>query len=486
MKRLIKLICLAVVGLNLMSCGNNKFNTSTTQIDIMQYRVPDSMSTVSQDSSVAATVWNDYYSDVYLRNLINLALENNYSFQSAALRMEKAAAYYTRCTGNFLPVLEFRVNQDQVKYQNQTTSYNKHGFGFALYNWEIDLWGKLRNMKRAGYASLMRENANLQGVKVRLIADVATLYYKLIGLDTKLKAVNEIIASNQEYLVEEEKRAGMTHISQDKVNSKSTPLAPKNVTKNSIAVEQAKAELFRAKAVKPDILAQLFITQNTLNLLLSRPEGSIPRAEIDEVLNTHFFNDTIDVGIPAELLQYRPDVMAAEYSVREAFHLHQAAKAAFYPALTISGNLNSHETNKAKWSDFSSTLVYNIFAGLSAPLLRKGELRYNRKVKELDKYERINNYKQTVLTACMEVSNTLMFYQMNQSKMVNLTKRYDALKNALSYSKILYNKNNAGYLDVLAAQSQLLQTRLELSDAFTRYFDCRISLYKALGGGAIQ
>ena len=94
-------------------------------------------------------------------------------------------------------------------------------------------------------------------------------------------------------------------------------------------------------------------------------------------------------------------------------------------------------------------------------------------------------FKQIVLAACTEVSNTLMYYKMNYSRFVNLAQRYAALKNALSYSQQLYRERRASYLDVLAAQSQLLQIRLDLADAFIGYCTQRITLYKALGGGVM-
>ncbi len=242
---------------------------------------------------------------------------------------------------------------------------------------------------------------------------------------------------------------------------------------------------YRAKAVKPDIEAQIFITENALNLLLSRENGYIPRTRIEYVLTPEVLTDTIRIGVPAELLQFRPDVMSAEYAVREAFHLKDAAKSAFYPSLTINASIGTEENYDTRWSDFSGTIVYNLFAGITQPIFDRGNLKYNKRVRDIESQQKLVDYKQTVLKACMEVSNILVFYQMDYRKVNHIAKRYEALRKAFDYSMKLYQRNTATYLDVLAAQSQLLQTRLDMSDAFVSYYTRRIELYKALGGGAL-
>ena len=327
----------------------------------------------------------------------------------------------------------------------------------------------------------------MQGVRVKLIADVATLYYRLVGLDEKLEAVQEIIVSNQAYLEEQEAllRRGTRKDTTQLVIASAGEGSSSALSRTHVAVEQAKAELYRAKAILPDIQSELFITENTLNLLLSRTEGEIQRADLETVIHSRALNDSIAIGIPADLIQYRPDVMLAEAKVREAFHLQDVARAALYPSLRLEVSLFSSEDLVGSWSDFPTSIVYNLFAGLIQPIFSQGELRHAKRVKEIESQQRLMEFKQTVLAACTEVSNTLMYYKMNYLRFVNLAQRYAALKNALSYSQQLYRERRASYLDVLAAQSQLLQIRLDLADAFIGYCTQRITLYKALGGGVM-
>lgn len=463
------------------SCSFHSYQAALTEIETPHFRKPDSLNIVDEERSAASTPWQDYYKDKNLSALIDSALHRNLSLYSSFLQVEKANSYIRKANSSFWPSLDLRVSQNQIQRSQPKDAFNQHGIGLSLTQWEIDLWGKLTSTKRAALANALRQEATMQGVKVKLIADVAMLYYRLIGLDTKLEATNDIIAKNQAYLTEQEKL--IHRYENETTRGKLKKGADELISRSNLAVEQAKAELYRAKAIRPDILAQIFIAENAMNLLLSRESGKIPRTRIEDILTPELLTDTIHIGVPAELLHFRPDVMAAEYAVREAFHLKDAARSAFYPSLTLNATLGTEESYNTRWSDFSGTIVYNLFAGLTQPLFNKGNLRHNKRLRDLESQQKLADYKQTVLGACMEVSNTLIHYQMNYTKMTNIAKRYEALRKAFDYSRELYQKKTATYLDVLAAQSQLLQTRLEMSDAFVNYYSRRIELYKALGGG---
>lgn len=481
MKKFFRLFLLISFAGMMTGCSFHSYDSALTKIEFPQYRKPDSLTVINEGYSVASMLWQDYYKDENLKALIDSALARNLSLQSSLMQMERAESYLRKANSSFGPSLDLRLSQNQIQRANPKDAFNQHGIGLSITQWEIDLWGKLTSTKRAALANVLRQEATMQGVKVKLIADVATLYYRLIGLDTKLESTNDIIAKNQAYLTEQEKliRRYENETSLRKMNKDADDL----ISRANIAVEQAKAELYRAKAIKPDIQAQIFIAENAMNLLLSREHGNIPRSRIDYILTPELLTDTIHIGVPAELLQYRPDVMAAEYAVREAFHLKDAARSAFYPSLTLNATLGTEENYNTRWSDFSGTIVYNLFAGLTQPLFNKGNLRHNKRLRDLESQQKLADYRHTVLKACMEVSNTLVFYQMNYTKVNNIAKRYEALRKAFDYSQLLYQRNTATYLDVLAAQSQMLQTRLEMSDAFVSYYSQRIELFKALGGG---
>lgn len=471
----------------LASCSFNSYLPEYTEVDMPQYHIPDSLAVFADTNTMAAMVWQDYYSDTCLRKLIDEGLRNNPTLHIAMLQIEKAQSYCLKTVGDFAPILNFAVSQNQQKRPFRDTPYNEHGFGFTMTRWELDLWGKIRSTRKAALSDLLARESSAQAVKVRLIADIAKNYYKLVGLDAKLMVVNDMIVRNEEFLDAQMSllgggKAGRVAVSDRHVFS----VTSNNVSISHVAVEQAKAELYKVRAVKPDIEAAIFVTENALNMLLGRASGTIERASLDDmVADNSFIHDTLAIGVPAQLLRYRPDVMAAEYDVKRAFHLQDAAKAAMFPALTLSGTIRSAESYNVDWSNFPSTISYNLFAGLTQPLLNHGMLKYNKRLREIEAQQKIDTYRQTVLGAYFEVSNLLVHYRISKDKMENMIKQNSALTAALTYSMMLYKNKKASYLDVLAAQRPIMQARMQLADAFVQYYSNNIDLYKALGGGSV-
>lgn len=469
-----------VVSLLSVGCSFNSYDKTITDIKITEYRKPDSLHVINEDSVVANTLWQDYYYDNNLRNLIDSALMRNKLLYNAILQVEKANEYVKRSKGEYFPNINLTLYQDQAKVSRINYPYNTHGVGLAVTDWEIDLWGRLKGSKRAKYAALMREQSVMQGVKVSLIANVASLYYRLVGLDAKLKAIDEMIEVDEAYLADLEYR-----YKSRSTNKESVGLSAGTVNRGTIAIEQAKAELYKAKSIKPKIEKDIFVTENAINLLLSRSEGDIQRSSLDVIMSNEEWNDTIFIGVPSDLIRFRPDVMAAEYAVVEEFSMKDVARSSMYPKLTLRANIATEENVYGSWNDFSTSIIYNLFAGLTQPIFRKGALKQEKRLRELSSNQKVAEFQQTVLSACFDVSNTLMGYKTDREIFVSLSKRYDSLFKAYTYSRQLNRTGRTDYIDVLAAQSQLLQTRLDLSDALISYYTQRITLYKALGGGAL-
>lgn len=463
-----------------VGCSFNSYDKTISEIKITEYRKPDSLHVINEDSVVANTLWQDYYSDNNLRNLIDSALMRNNLLHNTILQVEKANEYVKRSKGDFFPNINLNLYQDQAKISRVDYPYNTHGVGLAVTDWEIDLWGKLRGMKKAKYAALMKEQSIMQGVKVSLIANVASLYYKLVGLDAKLKAIDEMIEVDEIYLADLEYRY-KSHSN----NDENAGFLSRTVSRGTIAIEQAKAELYKAKSIRPKIEKEIFVTENAINLLLSRSEGEIERSSLDTIMFGEEWSDTISIGVPSDLIRFRPDVMAAEYAIIEEYSMKDVAKASLYPKLTLRANIATEENLNGSWNDFSTSIIYNLFAGLTQPIFRKGELTREKRVRELSSNQKVAEFQQTVLSACVEVSNALMGYKTDREIFVSLSKRYDSLFKAYTYSRQLNRTGRTDYIDVLAAQGQLLQTRLDLSDALISYYTQRITLYKALGGGAL-
>ena len=487
-----KLLPLVISALLITSCSVASYKPKYTEVTLPAYRIPDSLSLKTDSLSIASVLWQNYYKDPHLRALIDEGLANNHTLHSALLQIERAESYLVKSKHNFVPALSVGISQQEQKRSLRPNPYNEHGINLTLSSWEIDLWGKLRSTKRACIADLLAKESSAQAVRVKLIADIATNYYRLICLDAKLQAVNNIIESNKELLSsqmqlkEEENQLKAKQVFP--IYEKDRLLLPNilspNITISDVAIEQTKAELYKAQSTKPDIEADIFVTENALNLLLSRHNKPIERSKLEDILKNEEIDSNVEIGIPAQLLQYRPDVMAAEYAVQEAFHLQDVAKASLYPALTIRGGVGIMGSFNAQLLDFPRSLVYNLFTGLTQPITQHGALKHNKRIREIEAQQRLDTYKQTLLKACTEVSNNLVFYQMNKQKVSKLLQQNRALNNAYSYSKYLYENSQASYVDLLAAQRPMLQTQLNLAEALIRYYINYIELYKSLGGGA--
>jgi outer membrane protein TolC len=478
-------------ALMLVGCHATSYSPKYTEVTFPHYRIPDSLSVHNDTISIASTLWQNYYKDANLRALIDEGIKNNYTLHSALLQIEKAESYFVKSKWNFAPSINIGISQHEQKRSIRENPYNEHGISLTMTNWEIDLWGKLRSTKRASIADLLAKQSSAQAVKTKLIADIATQYYRLICLDAKLQTVNDIIASNEAILSRQielkEDENNMKAKQAIPLFEKDKPLLPTilstQISIADVAIEQTKAELYKAQATKPDIEAQIFIVENSINLLLSRHNVPITRSKLEDIISIEDVDNTIEIGVPMHLLRYRPDVMAAEYAVQEAFHLQDAAKAALYPALTIKGGFGVMGSFNATITDFPRSLVYNLFTGLTQPIFQNGALKHNKRIREIEAQQRLDSYKQTLLKACVEVSNTLVFYQQNKTKLNKLLKQHQALNRAYSYSKYLYENGQASYIDLLAAQRPMLQTKFNLAEAFTNYYINYIDLYKALGGG---
>ena len=487
-----RFLTIAVSLLLFASCAHTSFSTKYTEVTFPQYRVPDSLVVHNDSTSVASILWQNYYKDANLRALIDEGIKNNHTLHSAVLQIEKAESYYVKSKWSFAPAINIGISQHEQKRSIRENPYNEHGINLNMTSWEIDLWGKLRNMKRASIADLYAKESSAQAVKVKLIADIATQYYRLICLDAKLHTVIDIIESNETILGRQMELKEAENALKSKqvfpIYEKDKLLLPTiispTISISDVAIEQTKAELYKAQAIKPSIEAEIFITENRINLLLSRHNVPITRSNLEDIISNEDIDATMDIGVPAHLLQYRPDVMAAEYAVQEAFHLQDAAKAALYPALTIRGGVGISGSFNAQITDLPRSLVYNLFTGLTQPIFQNGTLKHNKRVREIEAQQRLDTYKQTLLNACVEVSNALVFYQMNKTKVNKLLKQNEALSRAYTYSKYLYENNQASYIDLLAAQRPMLQCKFNLADALTGYYLNYIDLYKALGGGA--
>lgn len=405
--------------------------------------------------------WREFYQDSILCDLIDSALVNNYDLQIAYRRIEQAASYFKQSRWGYAPKLgaDAGASYQKPDLVSPETPYFTLGLSAS---WEIDIWGKLTQAKRSRFEKLLAQENAKNAIVTQLIANIAEAYFNLIAFDTEKRFVLETIENRENYL-------------------QTVKDLKESAEVNEIAVLQAESQLILAQSYIPQINKSIRQTENALCLLLGESPHNIERSHITNLFGA--LSEIDSVGIPANLLRNRPDVIAAEHTLKSYMYNYNSAVAAMYPSLTLSGNISSDAANINQWFAMPSSLLWGVVGGLMQPIFNGRALRTQKEAAYQEYEAGILEFKKTVLQAGMEVSNA-MYAVKSDKELVRLTyKQYKALEKAYDYSYELLINGYATYLDVLSAQEGVFNTQISLIKSLINVIDDNIGLYRALGGG---
>lgn len=417
--------------------------------------------------SMASVSWKEIFTDPVLQKHIGKALENNLDVRVALQNISAADSYLKQSKAAYLPTLSAGPNytfqtQSLNTQSGQLMAARKYGNQFdisANLGWELDIWGKLKAQQKAEFANYLGTVAAHQAVKSDLVAAVASAYYQLLTFDDQKKIINETIVLRNK-------------------NLETTKALKDAGTVTEVGVQQSEALVYNAQSLLINIDVQIALLENTLSVLMGEPAHSIERTSID----AQKMPVSLALGYPANLLENRPDVKAAEYRLISAFEMTNAAKANFYPALRVTGSTGIASGDIDQLFSASS-LFANVVAGLTQPILNKRQIKTQYEVSLAQKEIAYLNFRKSVLTAGREVSDALKIYQ-SQDGFINLKKKeMEAYKNSVNYSQELVNYGLANYLEVINASVNQLNAELNISNAEYAKLDAGIELYRALGGG---
>jgi len=467
-------ICLTVAGCK-APAPEAAITTSTP--------VPESFGTTAQaqdaNNNTAALNWKDYFKDQNLIDLIDIALKNNQELNITLQEIEIAKNDIRVRKGLLLPTVGVRAGAGIEKVGRYTsqgagdaTTEIKPGvetpdplgdFTISAYaNWEVDIWKKLRNSKKA---ALNRYLATVEGrnfVITNLIAEVADSYYELIALDNQLDIVKQTIKlqTNALEIVKVQKQAARA---------------------TELGVKKFEAEVLTSQSMEFDILQQIKETENKINFLLGRYPQEIKRTS-----NTNFLSllpAAVSSGIPSQLLANRPDVKQAELELVAAKLDVKVARAEFYPSLDISAAIGVQAFKPSYLLTMPESLLYSLAGDLVAPLINRNAIKAEFASANARQLQALYNYDRTVLNAYLEVSNQL-------SKIDNLQKGYDlkskqveALNTSIDVSNDLFKSARVDYFEVLMTQRDALEAKLELVDTKKEQLNAAVHVYRDLGGG---
>ena len=452
-----KIIFIAVSALLMASCAV-KYQQPAIDTDALIRGVESTDTTFD----IADIDWREFYQDPLLRELIDSALLHNFDMKVAVARIEQASAYFKQGKSAFFPSLGANASAGYTKPDLASSQTPYFSLGANL-SWEIDIWGKISSAKRGKYEALLAQESTKNAVRTKLISDISKAYYTLVMLDTEKKFIEETIRNREEYLatIKELKKAAQV---------------------TEVAVLQAEAQLMVAKTYLPDIQHAIFQTENTISLLIGVPPMEIKRCSVETLEDIHF-PQVEQTGVPAALLRNRPDVLAAEHSLKSALEGFNSAKAAMYPSLNITGNISTDAAQISQWFAMPGSLLYGVFAGLTQPIFQGRTLRTQKDVAYQEYQISAINFQESVLSAGTEVSNLISALKADKEKVIYMTKQTIALDKAYEYSVELLINGYANYLDVLSAQEGLFNSKIALIMGLQECINDNIDLYRALGGG---
>lgn len=430
---------------------------------------------ISKDSLNMANVsWTKMFTDPVLQDYIEKGLQNNIDIRVAIQQILAAEAYVKQGKAAYFPTLSgdatFTRNYFSENGQLGLQLGNSGAGGSSIsyldnyqlagnLSWEADIWGRITSAKRAFQAEYLQTVAAHQAVKTRLIADIASNYYQLLALDEQIRITKQTIKNRE--------------------NSLETTKALKeagNVTE--VGVKQTEAQLYTSQAILIDLENEARLLENAFSILLAEAPMQIDRTDLSQQEIT----TDLHIGVPAQLLRNRPDVIAAEYNLINAFQLTNVAKADFYPSLTLSatGGLQSLEFEDL----FSANSLFaNLAGGLTQPIFNSRRIRTEYEVSQAQQEEARLNFRETYLIATREVMDALYSYEASTKKIDIRQKEYSAYNLATEYSEELLNNGLANYLEVLTARENALNSSLNLIDAKYNQLKAVVELYEALGGG---
>jgi NodT family efflux transporter outer membrane factor (OMF) lipoprotein len=454
-----------ILSMELTSCGvlnTNKYKSpEVDSADMFRGENP------TDTTTIANIPWREYFSDPALQALIDEGLTNNYDLRLAYNRIQQAEAGLYIAKSAYFPTVALgaQVTHTRKSLSNgkeRTLGYNSSnqwGLGFAV-QWEADIWGKLNSKTKAQYASLTSKHAYRNLIQTSLVANIATTYYSLLALDEQLKITLETI----ELL--KESTAAMDAMMQSGLL-------------NRAGVKQSEALLYNTQVSVPSLQMQINQLENSLSLLLGRKPGPVTRTAIQ--------NQTVpaelQVGIPAQMLAKRPDVLQAEMGFRYAFEMKNVTRRSLYPSLTLGTSTVGYASNTLSQFFKPANILANIVGGLTQPIFAGNQLRGQYKVAKVQQEEALLTFEQTVLTASQEVSNIMFTYKTSLRKNEDRAKQVDALTFAVNDTKELLKAGEANYTEVLQAEQSLLQAQLgQVSDKLEQ-LQASVNLYRALGGG---
>lgn len=418
-------------------------------------------------ADTANTAWWKQFGDPVLDQLIDTALANNLSVRIAAANVEQALAVVTQTRSALYPQVGYAASGERLRspdtglavaipgYPNPQTTYQ----ALLSASWELDLWGRIRRLSEAAQANVLATDEARRGVLLTLVSAVATSYLQLRGLDEQLAIAQRTLGTYAESvrLYQLQLKYGQT---------------------SQMTVAQAQSQYESAAAQIPQIEAQLAQTENTLSILLGRNPGPIPRGKSIYDLAL----PATPSGLPSALLERRPDLMQSEQALIAANAQIGAAKALYFPTISLTGALGSASADISNLFQ-GPTRTWNYAGQLVGPIFTFGAVSGQVAQSEAAREAALLNYRLAIQNAFADVDNALVSQRKLQDQLGAQQRLVAALQDYARLARLQYDGGYAPYSTVLQAEQALFPAELTLAAVRASVFAAAAGTYKAMGGG---
>jgi multidrug efflux system outer membrane protein len=424
----------------------------------------------SAAESLADLGWWQVFDDPVLQGLIRQGLANNLDLKIAAARVAESRALAGIAKSYLYPTVgagfgyagETRsrlAEPNQPKDAVEDVTYNNIALTGSL-SWEIDLFGRIRREREAAVARYVATEEGRRAVLIALVSDVSATYFYLRELERQIEIAQRTVKLNDETVAYYQRRL-------------------EGGVSNRLEVDQAKANRSVTAATIPQLEQQFAIAENALSVLLGRAPGSLDKGR---ALDDQALLPAVPAGLPATLLERRPDVVQAEQALVAANADVGAAKALFYPTISLTGTLGSVSGSLANFLRPDS-IIWSLGAGIVQPIFNGNRIKQNYEAAQARYDQALAQYQKAALNAYREAADSLVTIEKLAKRRAELEPGVEALRDAVDLSRSRYENGLSTYLEVILADQQLFQQELQLAQVRGNQLRAVAQLYRSLGGG---
>lgn len=422
----------------------------------------------AEAADVINTTWWEQFQDPVLNELIQIALAENKDIKIAAARVEEFLGRYGETRSFLFPQVGANAQGGQARASQssgpQPLASNvdpvyKNYQASVFVGWELDVWGRLRRLSEASRAELLASEEGRRTVILTLVTSVANSYVTLRDLDRQLEIARSTVQARAE-------------------SYRIFRLRYENGVISEMELAQNRSEYEEALATVPQLESQVAQQENSLAVLLGRNPGPIVRGhDIDQLALP-----AVPAGLPSELLERRPDLRQAELNLIAANARIGAARALYFPTISLTGLLGTASTHLSKlFTGPAETWAYA--ANATMPIFTAGGIAGQVQQVEAQQQQALFGYQQAIQTAFKDVDNALIASQKSREQLAAQGRQVEALRTYARLARLRYENGYTSYLEVVDAERSLFNVELSYTQTHGTVFSSLINVYKAMGGG---